>query len=69
MAVQFAAAHALYALGEKSSARTALVATQIRDAWEDGGGVGEWLWEHLGAETAKTVTVLAEELIEAQVVS
>ena len=63
MCAEFAAAHALYALGETPSAATALVAAQIRDAWEDGGGIGEWLWEHLGAETAKQVTALAEEMM------
>ena len=34
------------------------VATQIRDAWEDGGAAGEWLWEIHGSN-AKEIADLA----------
>lgn len=37
-------------------------ATQIRDLLEDGGGIGEWLWEFLGKETCEEITGLVEEL-------
>jgi len=46
---QFAAAHALLALAEADPDRAKLTAAQIADAWNDGGGIGEWLWEHLTA--------------------
>lgn len=42
----FAAEYLLGALSEVDPARADQVAEQIRDAWEDGGGVGEWLWDH-----------------------
>jgi hypothetical protein len=48
-AAQFAAAHALLALAEVDPERARLTAAQIADAWNDGGGIGEWLWEHLTA--------------------
>jgi len=66
MCAEFAAAHALYALGEEPGEFTSRVATQIRDALEDGGEIGGWLNEHLGAGTAKAVSALADELTEAQ---
>jgi transcriptional regulator with XRE-family HTH domain len=37
-------------------------AVQIRDAVCDGDGIGEWLWEHLGEETARKVSGLMEQL-------
>jgi len=73
MCAEFAAAHALFALREAEGnvspddeASSAFVATQIRDALEDGGRIGGWLYEHLGADTAKAVSALADELTEAQ---
>jgi hypothetical protein len=38
------------------------VAAQIRDAWMDGGSIGEWLYEHLGEETITAVSKLTAEL-------
>lgn len=69
MCAEFAAAHALYALGEEPGEFTSRIATQIRDALEDGGEIGGWLNEHLGADTAKAVSALADELTEAQAAS
>ena len=70
MCAEFAAAHALFALAEFSTDLLAgevdHVATQIRDALEDGGEIGGWLNEHLGADTARAVSALADELTEAQ---
>ena len=71
MVAEFAAAHALYALadaGNDMHAVTAanLVASQIWEAWEDGGSIGEWLWVHLGEETCNAVSALAGELSAAQ---
>jgi hypothetical protein len=63
MVSEFAAAHALLALADSDPARADLVATQIRDAWEDGGGVGEWTWDHLGLDAGK-IAALANELAE-----
>jgi transcriptional regulator with XRE-family HTH domain len=37
-------------------------AVQIRDAVCDGDGIGEWLWEHLGEQTARRVSALMEQL-------
>lgn len=69
---EFAAAHALLALDDPASdlfvaegegERTAdMVAVQIREALNDGGGIGEWLWEHLGEETVTQVNALCTEL-------
>jgi alkanesulfonate monooxygenase SsuD/methylene tetrahydromethanopterin reductase-like flavin-dependent oxidoreductase (luciferase family) len=39
-----------------------LAAAQIRDAWEDGGGIGEWLWDILGEKTVNAVYALVEEM-------
>lgn len=47
VAANFAAAHALLALHEADPEKAALTAAQIADAWNDGGGIGEWLYEHL----------------------
>jgi hypothetical protein len=59
--ILFAAAHALFALhGEEHGTRTA---EEIWAAWEDGSGVGEWLWDHLGDEKAAEAGALAEELL------
>ena len=73
MCAEFAAAHALYALAESDGnvsaddeSSSSFVATQIREALEDGGEIGGWLFEHLGADTAKAVSALGDELTEAQ---
>ena len=66
MCAEFAAAHALIALDACRSRSGNLTAAQIRDAICDGGGVGEWLWEHLGGETSARVAALAEQMAEAQ---
>lgn len=63
MVSEFAAAHALLALADCDPARADLVASQIHDAWEDGGGVGEWTWDHLGPD-AKDIAALTSELAE-----
>lgn len=47
MMADFAAAHALLALAEVDQQLADRVATQITEAWNDGPGVGEWLYEHL----------------------
>ena len=38
------------------------VAQEIRDAWEAGAGIGEWLWEHLGGTACDEIGPLADEL-------
>lgn len=45
---QFAAVHLLQLLREitGSPERCNLIADEILSAWDDGGGIGEWLWEH-----------------------
>lgn len=60
---RFAAAHALSFLagGADEDHDADLCAAQIRDAWEDGGGIGEWLYEHLG-DGAEEVAKLCAEL-------
>lgn len=71
MLAAHAAARALEALarrdvnppGENASD---YIASEIRDAQEDGEGVGAWLWEYLGEETARAVTALTEEWAEAE---
>jgi hypothetical protein len=65
MLAEFAAAHALGALAEADPKVGDWCAIQIRDAMEDGGSVGEWLWEMLGDETAQKVQALAGELAAA----
>jgi hypothetical protein len=64
---QFAAAHLLLALAEADEARANEAAAQIRDAWEDGGGQGEWTWEHLTrlGLPADRIIALAGELAAA----
>jgi hypothetical protein len=66
MCAEYAAAHALTALNVADSEGATLVASQIRYAMEDGGSVGEWLWEILGEETAGQVARLTDELTAAQ---
>jgi hypothetical protein len=54
MLAEFAALHLLMHLRKTSPDVAELAAAQIRDAWDDGGGIGEWLWEHakaLGIDT------------------
>lgn len=44
---QFAAVHLLQAFrAEEGPERANLIAAEILSAWDDGGGIGEWLWEH-----------------------
>ena len=63
LTILFAAAHALYALDTAIGPDYAdNVAREIRNAWEDGGGVGEWLWEHLGGTVCAELGPLADEL-------
>ena len=68
MGAEFAAAHALLALAEDDSdtfppeTGSAFVAAQIRDALEDGGEIGSWLFDLLGEETSNAVAKLAGEL-------
>jgi hypothetical protein len=59
----FGVAHTLLALHEADPAKADAVAAQIRDAWEDGGGVGEWIWEHHGGH-AREIAGLADKLAE-----
>lgn len=61
MAAEFAASHALRALYRVNSGEADLAADQIAGALEDGGSIGEWLWDHLRT-TADRITALAEEL-------
>jgi len=65
MTAEFAAAHALLALAELTPDDADIVADQVRDAIWDGGGIGEWLWEHLGDETSRKVNDLMEQLAAA----
>ena len=51
---EFAALHLLMRLRETSPALAEEVSQQIRSAWDDGGDIGSWLWEHataLGIDT------------------
>jgi hypothetical protein len=72
MGAEFAAAHALLVIAEHDPGNPdeecgpSIVAAQIRDAIEDGGEIGPWLFGHLGAETSQAVAALAEQLAEAQ---
>ena len=63
MVSEYAAAHALTALEDASPAFADVIATQIHDAWEDGGSIGEWIWELLGSDAEK-IAGLARELAE-----
>jgi hypothetical protein len=54
MCDEFAALHLLMALADENPVRAGELATQIRDAWNDGFEIGEWLREHelaLGVDT------------------
>ena len=62
LTVLFAAGHALYALDASDPALGRQAALEIRHAWDDGGGVGEWLWEHLGSSACAEIGPLADEL-------
>ena len=62
LTILFAAAHALYALDASDPALGGQVALEIRHAWDDGSGIGEWLWEHLGGEACREIGSLADEL-------
>jgi hypothetical protein len=66
LTVLFAAAHALYALDTSDPALGTQAALEIRNAWDDGGGVGEWLWEHLGSAACTEIGPLADELVALQ---
>ena len=55
MCYEFATLHLLMTMTGDEPA-SANFAEQIMDAWNDGGEVGEWLWEHardLGIDTAE----------------
>lgn len=58
----FAAAHALRTFHAASPAEADRAAQEIWNAWDDGGGIGEWLWDHLGDEAAREIGPLADEL-------
>ena len=62
LTVLFAASHALFALSDLDPDFADRVAREIRDAWEDGAGVGEWLWEHLGGTACEEIGQIADEL-------
>jgi hypothetical protein len=64
MTAEFAAAHALVTLAEGGSGDEA--AAQIADAWDDGGEIGEWLYQHLGEQTVNEVSALAGKLTDAE---
>lgn len=57
----FATAHALLALAAVDPAAADECAAQIVSAWNDGGGTGEWIYEHLGPD-AKRIAALAQEM-------
>jgi hypothetical protein len=72
MTAEFAAAHTLIALANAGPADDhwpRRIAAEIRDAIEDGGDIGPWLFDHLGGETSRAVAALAEQLAEAEEVS
>jgi hypothetical protein len=67
LTILFAAAHALYALDAGAGPSYAdPVAKEIRNAWDDGSGVGEWLWGHLGSAACTEIGPLADELATLQ---
>ena len=66
LTILFAASHALYALDAHHPVSGDKVAREIRNAWDDGGGVGEWLWEHLGSAACTEIGPLADELVALQ---
>jgi hypothetical protein len=57
----FGTARALLALAEADPAGADEVAAQIRNAFEDGGDIGEWLWQIHG-EHAREISALATQL-------
>jgi hypothetical protein len=62
LAAQFAAAHLLAYVAENDTDSAARLSREITYAWADGGGIGEWLWEHaqkLGIDTDE-VNALAD---------
>jgi hypothetical protein len=61
LTILFAASHALYAL-DASPGNHDLTAREIRYAWDDGAGIGEWLWDHLGTAACTRIGPLADEL-------
>jgi hypothetical protein len=65
MVSEFAAAHALFVLAKVDPEVASIAAREIYDAWEDGAGVGEWLWKHLGDATSRQLSDIAEELAAA----
>lgn len=65
MVAEYAAAHALHMFANVSAAHADIAADQIKDAMDDGGGIGEWLWEMLGAETSEQVARLTDQLVAA----
>jgi len=62
LTILFAAAHALYALDASDPVLGRQAALEIRSAWDDGAGIGEWLWEHLGGAACAEIGPLADEL-------
>lgn len=46
LAGEFAALHLLEAMRRGDAHSPSAAAAQVLDAWQDGGGIGEWLWEH-----------------------
>jgi hypothetical protein len=46
LAGEFAAVHLLEAMRRGDAHSPSAAAAQVLDAWQDGGGIGEWLWEH-----------------------
>lgn len=64
LSAQFAAAHALAQFHNVAPQQADEAASQIHSAWEDGGGIGEWLWEMLGDQAWQEISRLADELRE-----
>lgn len=62
LTILFAAAHALRTFAATSEAEADRAARETLNAWEDGGGIGEWLWDHLGSEACAEIGPLADEM-------
>lgn len=60
----FAAAHALRYAASMDKTEADVAAAEIRDAWLNPPGAGEWVYEHLGSD-AERIADLAEELARA----
>lgn len=60
LTAHFTAAHALLALDAVNAVAAYQTAAEIVNAWEDGGGVGEWLWEHHGGNAQRIADLTAE---------